>query len=283
MIEFCPRCGNKNEKNYKFCPNCGNPLTSRRKAEEIQDIEQSKPVSVSIVICSNCGEENPADSYACISCGIPLKKGKPAERVKPLEQGKKKEAIKPSGKESSGQKSLELSKLIPIFAGLIGLVVIILMASGVFDTEEEPTVHTHDSGVNLAAVQKIDELENKLQAEPGNDELLLDLAHLKNDSGFYERAIEDYRKYLERNPSNADARIDMGVCYYNLRQYDTAIQEMKKALEYTPDHQIGHLNLGIVNLAAGRLEESRSWLEKAAAIDPDNQIGLRAKELLHNH
>jgi tetratricopeptide (TPR) repeat protein len=280
MVNYCPQCGNKNEKDYKFCPNCGTALNVTRKSESV--IRKDEERIGSWIICNNCGEENPADSYECSSCGIPLKKGKSAgqssKRAEPREQKVKTEVIT-----SSDKKSLEISKIIPIFTGLVGLVLVILFATGTFESNTESPVTTNPSGVNLAAVQQINELEKRVQAEPANDQLLLELAHLKNDNGFYDRAIEDYKKYLEKNPSDPDARIDMGVCYYNLRQYDTAIQEMQKALEYKPDHQIGHLNLGIVNLAAGRLDESRSWLEKAAAINPDNQIGLRAKELLHNH
>jgi hypothetical protein len=272
MINYCPECGVKIEKNYKFCANCGTSLKGEPRAE----VRPS--YSGPVVMCNNCGEENPADAYECSSCGITLKKEKPRVDQDRREPKKKAAVTRPTE-----HKSLEITKLIPIFAGLAGLVLVILLISGVFDSSPENPAEIPSSGVNLGAVQQINDLEKRVQADPGNNELLLELAHLKYDNGFYERAIEDYRKYLESNPSDPDARIDMGVCYYNLRQYDTAMQEMKKALEYKPDHQIGHLNLGIVNLAAGNIEESRSWLEKAAAINPDNQIGLRAKELLHNH
>jgi tetratricopeptide (TPR) repeat protein len=276
MINYCPQCGIKIDKDYKFCPNCGKNFSAAER-------QTSKP-AVPVVICKNCGEENPADTYECISCGIPLQKGKPEKtRIRELQKNR---GVQNAGKE----KSLDLTKLIAIFAGVIGIALIILIASGAFDSPlpdqrtELPVENSGtNSGVNLAALQQINELEKRVQAEPANIELLLELAHLRNDNGFFQKAIEDYKQYLEKNPSNADARIDMGVCYYNLKEYDTAIAEMKKALEYKPGHQIGHLNLGIVNLAAGRLDESRTWLEKAVEINPDNDIGLRAKELLKNH
>jgi tetratricopeptide (TPR) repeat protein len=271
VINYCPECGIKIDKEYKYCPNCGTELKSRV-------FETKTAIKGPVIVCANCGEENAADSYECSSCGIALRKGKPEKK-----QNKMKPAGKSSVKQTVEGKSLDMSKLIPIFAGLIGIVLVILIATGAFESKVETPVQVTQSGVDLSAVQQINDLEKRVQAEPDNIQLLLDLAHLKNDSGFYDRAIEDYKRYLEKNPSNPDARIDMGVCYYNLRQYDTAIQEMKKALEYKPDHQIGHLNLGIVNLAAGNMEESRMWLQKAVDLGPDNQVGLRAKELLSNH
>ncbi len=272
-MSYCTSCGYKVEKEYKYCPNCGNELNLPLREEN----------KGAVVLCKNCGEENPASAFECNSCGAALKKGKP-DRKKG--RNEKKKTAKPA--ENTAQKSLDLTKLIAIFAGVVGIA-LILVISGIFDdpvstvTTGGNTNQAPSSGVDLTAVQQINDLEKKVQADPGNMYLLLELAHLKNDSGFYEKAIADYKKYLEGNPSNADVRIDMGVCYYNLKQYDTAILEMKKALEYQPDHQIGHLNLGIVNLAAGRMEESKSWLEKAVALSPTSEVGLRAKELLMNH
>ncbi|MBK6915231.1 MAG: tetratricopeptide repeat protein [Ignavibacteriales bacterium] len=109
---------------------------------------------------------------------------------------------------------------------------------------------------------------------------MLQLAHLKNDSGFYDKAIIDYTHYLEVNPSDADARIDMGVCYYNLQNYPKAIEEMEKALTYQPTHQIAHLNLGVVTMASGNIEAAKQWLEKAVKLNPNTDAGKRAQELL---
>jgi uncharacterized membrane protein YvbJ len=80
--------------------------------------------------------------YECSSCGIVLKKGKPAQKKQPGEQNRKVGVTRPEA-----QKSLELSKLIPIFAGLIGLVLVILIATGAFDSEPAVSVEVPSSGV----------------------------------------------------------------------------------------------------------------------------------------
>jgi tetratricopeptide (TPR) repeat protein len=116
---------------------------------------------------------------------------------------------------------------------------IILFAAGVFDkpnsvTTNKAVTQNQNSGIDLSAVQKINELEAAVKANPENNEALLELAHLRNDSGMFEKAIENYKEYLSRVPADADARIDMGVCYYNLGRYNEAIDAMKKLLNIAP-------------------------------------------------
>ena len=295
MINFCPDCGLELEKEYKFCPNCGRDLENIK-----EDIPAQKEIK-QVIICDNCGEESPADKEFCRGCGAVLtgekiQKELPPTKVqkphKPDRIEKKvtttKKNIKPQAR--SNAKTLEGQKILLVIAGGIIVVFLVLILSGMFDSAPTPTTQTMpqgqqqiESGVNLANMNKINELQTIVDNNPDDLKTLLELAHLKNDSGLFERAIEDYQKYLAKDPTNPDARIDMGVCYYNLGQYDKAIAEMNKALEYQPAHQIGHLNLGIVNLAAGNIQASKEWLQKAVNINPTSEIGKRAKELLETH
>ena len=140
-----------------------------------------------------------------------------------------------------------------------------------------------NSGVNLNNMQMINDLEAKIKQNPEDYKSLLELAHLKNDSGLFEAAIQNYKTYLDKNPKDADARVDMGVCYFNLRDYPNAIKEMETALTYVPNHQIAHLNLGVVNLSAGNIEKSKEWLKKAYDLNPTSEVGKKAEQLLNNH
>ncbi len=248
MANFCPECGINLEGDFKFCPNCGIELTNIKK-------EFSKP------------EKN-----------IKSPKQQPATSKKPVQKNQ--------------AKTLDVKTISIIVLGALLVGAVILILSGQFNSTE-PTVtssvntqaptQNESPAVDLNALNKINELQDKVKSDPKNMALVLQLAHAQNDAGFYDKAIKDYKEYLKSKPSDADVRIDMGVCYYNLKDYKTAITEMKEALKYNPNHQIGHLNLGIVNLAAGNLEESKKWLQKAVEIDPNSEVGKRAKELLQSH
>ena len=314
MANFCTVCGSNLSENFKFCPECGAKIISSNQndpsVKETTTPGDSKYIkSVEILVCENCGDENPSDNEVCDGCGIKLKgavtqkmvevkqpvterAGKPQQQ-KPSEKqaAKKKKKTKPTKKLESQkeEKEFDTKKIYLIISVISIFIVIILFSSGVFDssvtevnTNVNPT-QSSGSGIDLGSLQKINNLEAKLNANPDDTKTLLELAHLNNDSGFYDKAIPLYQRYLEKFPEDADARVDMGVCMYNLRDFDGAIREMKKALKYAPNHQIGHLNLGVVNLTLGNNDEAREWFQKAYDLGPETDVGKRAKELLNSH
>lgn len=291
-VKFCPECGEELKNSPKFCPNCGSKLYQRTE-EQVKNRGEITPANNRVIICPVCGEENSADAFECVSCGAVLGKGKRPrsdKKQKPSADKKQKTFDRKDIKGSAPVKTdnLDRNKIIFVSIGIVAVLLLVMYISGIFDSVSKDVTNQNvqqdgSSGVNLNNVQKINELEAQVKSNPSDTKLLLELAHLENDSGLLDQAILDYRKYLQTNPKDADARIDMGVCYYKQKQYDQAIAEMKEALKYSPDHQIGHLNLGIVNLAAGNIEESKRWLTKAVEINPNSEIGKRAQELLQSH
>ena len=307
----CSTCEIEFEEEYKFCPNCGKSL------EEVLEDQQPEETSSTQIICSSCGEENEPDASFCVSCGANLanEQIEIIEKVKPISapissapvqksnykrssSKKKKHPIKNkkvtqvkigNDNESKNPQDFNTKKIAVVFSSILLFAIVLLYASGVFD---EPKISTENfpannvqqnSGIDLANIDRINQLDAQLKSEPNNYDLLLQLAHLRNDSGFKEEAIKLYTKYLEKFPNNADVLVDMGVCYFDLQQYDQAITPMEKAIKINPTHQIALMNLGIVNLGKGNIEKSKEWLQKAVNLDPNSEIGRKAKELLTSH
>lgn len=233
--------------------------------------------------CSECGYKFEKEYKFCPECGTKVS-GKHSEK-------NKRNAGSPAKQDSvSGSKNLSPKAISGIIIGGIVVIALIILTSGVMDSPKisVPVNQTQvqndvSSGVNLNNMQEINALEEKIKNNPNDYKSLLELAHLKNDSGLYDAAILNYKTYLVKYPENADARVDMGVCYFNLKDYTNAIREMETALKYVPNHQIAHLNLGIVNLAAGNIAKSKEWLQKAYDINPTNEVGQKAENLLKNH
>lgn len=307
MPNFCAQCGSEVSEQYRFCPNCGAEIPSQSEANNVKKTQPSQD-EINFIICDNCGEENPQSESTCISCGVSLlkdgavvsRKITKSDRVKndpdPSHKnvGNKKDKPKKKKTQTTRQvrkeKEIDSKKILLIISVIAVLAIVILISSGILDSGAPVSTNTNvgntqnqEQGIDLSNINQINELEAKLKSNPDDKETILKLAHLQNDSGFYEKAIPLYQKYLVQVPDDADARIDMGVCYYNLHQYDSAIKEIKSALTYKPDHQIGNLNLGIVNLAAGDMNEAMKWLQKAVDLGPETEIGKRAKELLNSH
>lgn len=231
--------------------------------------------------CNQCGSKLEAHHKFCPECGAKINVSKSSK----------------SGADSNQNisavngKTLNPKIVYGILIGGVAVIALILLSSGMLDSSggvvssvnQNEQQSATNSGVNLNSLRVITELEEKVKQNPNDYQSLLELAHLKNDSGLFEAAIQNYKTYLEKNPADADARVDMGVCYFNLRDYPNAIKEMETALKYEPKHQIAHLNLGVVNLSAGNLSKSKEWLQKAYDLNPTNEIGQKAEQLLKNH
>jgi len=227
------------------------------------------------IYCHNCGKENLATSKFCSACGTKLDK-----------------TAKSYSGENNGSKSINNTQLLMILGGIILVGFIILYFSGTFDKPDfvqhnvnqqanSQNFQDQQAGPDLNSIQEIASLEEKVKNNPKDYDTLLQLAHLLNDSRFFERAIKEYTKYLKKFPKKADVWVDMGVCYYNLKKHKKAIEVMKKAIKINPNHQIANFNLGIVNFDFGKNETALKWWKKAVAINPNSRIGKKAQELLN--
>jgi tetratricopeptide (TPR) repeat protein len=180
-----------------------------------------------------------------------------------------------------------------LFLLIVGMV--ILYSSGTFvsySSVSNPSLNSGNNkmdpgndphgGADLNALQKIKQLEASLAS---NYQLstLLELGHLYNDSGFFQKAIETYKQYLKEEPRKPDVIVDMGVCYFNLQNYEEAKKVIQSALEINPKHQIAKFNLGIVNFSSGNIDIAKKWWQECIDINPNTEIAQKAKSLLESH
>ena len=91
----------------------------------------------------------------------------------------------------------------------IGIAFVILIFSGLLNSIIVPgnsagsnanTNTNQNSGVDLNSIQKINDLEAIVKNNPHDTTTILDLAHLKNDAGMFEQAINNYKQYLSLVP-----------------------------------------------------------------------------------
>lgn len=251
--------------------------------------------------CSICGESIESTFSFCPSCGVSIKKEDNKTNLKEVLSSSHSETKKGKKKSNLGndknnlenpivEKKISLIKLLYIIIGLVVIGFVILLSTGLFDKVKSTTssnnlenIQDFHSGVDLSSLQRINVLEEKTKNDPNDHASLIELAHLLNDSGFKEKAIEKYKIYLKVHPEDADVLVDMGVCYYEMTKYEEALKWMKEALKFQPKHQIAHLNIGIVSLSSGNHDEAIEWWKKAAEIEPNNNVGKRAQELINSH
>ncbi len=211
--------------------------------------------------------------------------------VKQNPKKKKKQKTVVDKNEKPDKKEINSVKLVYLTLFLVVLGGVILYASGIFEDASVPEVSQQSQqgmnnphqGADLSKLEQINTLREHVKNNPDDHQAELDLAHLLNDSGFKQEAIQWYESYLKVHPDAADVWVDMGVCYYDLNDFTKAVNSMKKGIELNPQHQIAHFNLGIVNYAMGDVDKAKEWWEKAIQINPSSDIAAKARELIQNN
>ncbi len=247
----CSVCGEVFEKKFNFCPSCGVGNKS------IMELNNRTEDSNSIVDSNRSSKKN--------------KKGE----------------VHNQNLNQNQQKQISVVKM--IYIGVILLIIggAVLIGSGVFDTQSVSSGNANitdphaKAGIDLKSIEEITQLENAVKNNPNDYESLIRLAHLYNDSGFKEKAIERYKVYLKQFPKAADVWVDMGVCIYELGNNEEAIKNMERAVSIDPRHQIAHLNLGVVNFASGNVAIAKNYWKKAVEINPTSDVAKRAQELIN--
>ena len=261
--------------------------------------------TTSHIKCTNCGDENNLQAEICSSCGSKLdssniikKNEEILDQSNKLEntgkqtktENKKGKKIKAADKKTS--KVLSKVKLVYFVFTLLILCGLVLVSSGTFDEPKATASHNHSNnfnqndphqGVDLSSLDRITQLEKDVTANPDDIDKTLELAHLLNDSGFHQKAIQYYDKYLTNFPDNPDVLVDQGVCYFELQDYNNAIDKMQAAIKINPTHQIAHFNLGIVNYSANNVAVAKEWWQKVVNLNPGNDIAKKAQELINNN
>lgn len=226
------------------------------------------------ILCGQCGAELKKDYETCPSCGGTIDWSD--EFVfHAKEQARKNNQSRRESLKAVASRSV-IGWIIVVAMTIIAYEIIQHSASSLI----RQTSIKQEESKNAQTVVEIQELEKKVNANPGDMMQTLQLANLLQDHSFYEKAIRYYKIYLEENPTDADARVDMGICYKELNNLTDAEMEMKKALVSAPKHVNAHFNLGIVYRSEGKYQESNEWFKKTVALNPNSEVGRRAQQLL---
>ncbi len=128
---------------------------------------------------------------------------------------------------------------------------------------------------------QISELKRRLQNNPNDVGLLVQLGNTYFDSNMYPESIEAYEKSLALRPGNPDVLTDLGVMYRRNGQSDEAVKRFRMAMAADPMHFQSRMNLGVVlfydfNDGAGAREALESILE----IYPQGPNADNARQLM---
>ncbi len=128
---------------------------------------------------------------------------------------------------------------------------------------------------------QISELKRRLQSNPNDVGILVQLGNTYFDSNMYPESIEAYEKALALKPGNPNVLTDLGVMYRRNGQSDEAIKRFRLAAAADPGHPQSRMNLGVVLFydfrdAAG----AREALEDLLRVYPQGPNADQARQLL---
>ena len=128
---------------------------------------------------------------------------------------------------------------------------------------------------------QINELKRRLESNPNDVALLVQLGNTYFDSNMYLESIEAYEKSLALKPGNANVLTDLGVMYRRSGQPAEAIERFRMAAKADPTHYQSRMNLGVVlfydlNDPLG----ARESLEGLLKIYPQGPVADQARQLM---
>jgi predicted TPR repeat methyltransferase len=110
---------------------------------------------------------------------------------------------------------------------------------------------------------------NELQ--PGDADILFNLALSKKRAGDAFGAIAIYNQVLAVDPTSVDTLYNLACCYKDSLLYAEAMAIYGKVLQLAPQHQSAHNNLAFLYHVAGDIEQAVRHYQRVLEINPDHQ------------
>lgn len=147
--------------------------------------------------------------------------------------------VRKSVKKNKFRKTLFVVITVLIAIGLV------IPLAGLF--QKQPGSGVQDENLAQQTPQeRLAELENQAKADPGNVNILLELAQAYFYAGNPEQATKTYEQVLTLDANNSEARYDMATIYYYSSKYDLAVAQLQELLKNDPGNKAAHYFYGIV-------------------------------------
>ena len=98
--------------------------------------------------------------------------------------------------------------------------------------------------------------------------VLLVAGLLKEQSGWYERAAQDYSRALELAPDNSEAWKRLAGTYSNMNRPDEAVATYQKAIRAQPDYYSPYFELGLFYYLRGEFPEAEKYFRITTRLVP---------------
>ena len=140
----------------------------------------------------------------------------------------------------------KIKRVLFITITLLIAIGLVIPLAGLFSNQNNNYSGQSDNPVTQTPAERLAELEQKAQANPGDVNTLIELAQAYFYAGNLDQSIKTYKEVLELSPLNSSARYDLATLYYFSNQYDLAVEQLKELLKNEPNNADAHYLCGIV-------------------------------------
>jgi tetratricopeptide (TPR) repeat protein len=134
------------------------------------------------------------------------------------------------------------------------------------DKEIQQLVESGEAG------EAMSQLQEKLEEQPDDAELCIELADLLSVSGEFTEAIVYYKKAIRLRPDFLEATIKLGTAHLNLGHCSLAAQAFNAAAETNDQIVDVYMGLAVAQHRAGRTREAENTVSLAAAIQQNSTL-----------
>ncbi len=114
----------------------------------------------------------------------------------------------------------------------------------------------------------IEQFQRALSLDPNNDDIYRGMAFAYQYVGRFDDAESTYRKAIAMRPQYAGGYNWLGKFLYGRGRYTEAIDAFRHATELSPDSFRGYYNLGGAYISAGKYDDALAALQKSISIRP---------------
>ncbi len=121
------------------------------------------------------------------------------------------------------------------------------------------------------------------ELDPSNKDVIFNRAYyVKQKTGDYKGAIEDYNLFINRFKQNDDAFAynNMGFCKYKLNDFEAALSDINRSIELNPNNPMAFKNRALVYFALNNKENACSDLHKSLELGFAKRFGNEVEEMI---
>jgi tetratricopeptide (TPR) repeat protein len=117
----------------------------------------------------------------------------------------------------------------------------------------------------------VEEFQRAVKSEPSNEDALRGFAAAYTNLGNFAAAEATYKQAIALRPNYWRPYSWLGVSYFTQAKYSDAAEMFRKVTELAPDNYLGYSNLGGAYVLLGRYQDAISALERSIALRPSSE------------